>query len=335
MIIFNYIGFHYRNCGPTGAQKSALAADTAFGSQLRTSYGTDFGEAQSIFNDLHTSLDTIVAAGPSQEGMSPTEKAALNSQAINSAAASNKKVQSVIGEKAAMTGATPGVESGVTQAVRAKAATDIDTNLSNQEAGITEKSFDIGRENYNNAVKGEMALPGATMNPVTSSADAATGADKVVNDQANQNAAASNSWLGLVGGMADAAIGGLTAGCVTPDTLIKISDGEFVSASDLKVGDELFGIDGPERIIGIESSTQQAVRVSLKNGIKVEVSESHTFALPSGGYTNASESLRKTLRTIDGNFEVVSVAPAGFRPVLKISLNKAHAYVSNSIWSLE
>ena len=92
-------------------------------------------------------LQGIINAGPSQQGI-PTELAAQNSQAINAAAASNQKAQQEIGLNAAKGTANPGVESGVTQAERSSAATAVDTNLNNTEANITQKNYDIGRQNY-------------------------------------------------------------------------------------------------------------------------------------------------------------------------------------------
>ena len=208
----NYIGPRYTNCDPTGAQKSALGADSSFRKTLTGSYNTDFSESQGLFNELHGGLTAIEAKGPSQEGMSPAEKAAENSQALNSAAAANKNVQAAIGAKAGMSNANPGVESGVTEAVRAGAATQVASNLANKQSQIVERSYDIGRENYNTATKELEALPSATMSPVTQAGEAAVGSEKVENEQANTNAAASSSWMGLVGGLADSAVGGLTGG---------------------------------------------------------------------------------------------------------------------------
>jgi hypothetical protein len=205
---FIYKGTTYKNCGPTNAQSSALSEDQAFGAELRNAYSTDFSEAQGLFNELHSNLDSIVAAGPSQQGMSPEELAAENGQAINAASASNKSIQAAIGERGTMDNAAPGVESGVESAVRAKGMSDVENNLSNQEAKITERNYDIGRQNYENAVKGEMDLSGATMNPVTEAANSANTAGKNTSEQANENAAASKSWMGMLGGLADSAVGG-------------------------------------------------------------------------------------------------------------------------------
>lgn len=208
---FRYVGVVFLNCDPSSGQKTALANDTAFGQTLRSSYGTDFADASSIFDSLHTQLDGITKAGESQQGESAAELATKNSQAINAAAGANKNIQAAIGQKAGMSGATPGVESGVTQAVRANAATQVENNLSNKEADITKENYDIGRENYEKAVGAEEALPGV-FSTSNQAAGEAVGAAKVTDDQANANAAASSSWMGLVGGLADSAVGGLTGG---------------------------------------------------------------------------------------------------------------------------
>lgn len=207
---FKYIGVVFKNCDPTGAQKSALHQDQAFSQQLSSSYATEFGHAEGIFNDLKTNLQSITDKGINQEGFSPEEKAARNSQILNNAAAGNKKVQQSIGEHAAMTGAVPGVESGVTAATRAQAAAQIDNNASNQEAEVTKENFDTGRKNFEFASDAEANLP-----KVFSTANNAAGdvnqADKITDDQTNENAKQQSSWMGLVGGLANSAVGGLTA----------------------------------------------------------------------------------------------------------------------------
>lgn len=194
-------------CGTTGAQKSILTADQNLGQELRNAYATDFGESQQLFQELHSSLDSIVAAGPSQEGMSPTELAAENSQAINSAAAANKQVEQAIGENAAKSGAAPGVETGIEQAEKAGAATQVESNLANKEADITQQDYAIGRQNFDKAVGEEEGLAGATFNPATSAGGAAVGAEEAAGTQANANQQASDSWMGLVGGLAGSAAG--------------------------------------------------------------------------------------------------------------------------------
>lgn len=200
-------------CGPSSAQKSALASDQALGQELTNSYTTDFQESQGLFQELSDNLSSIVEAGPSQMGYSPEETAAMNSQAINAAAASNKNIQAAIGEKAgAVDTANPGVESGVTQAVRAGAESQVENNLQNQEEGITIASAKQGNENYESAVKAQEELPGATMNPVSAAANPVNQANKNIGTQSEQNEEASSSWEGLLGGLAGGFVKGLAGG---------------------------------------------------------------------------------------------------------------------------
>jgi len=209
-ISLNYKGKVFLNCS-SGDQKSALAADSAFGSMLRSSYQTDFSEAQGIFTNLNGNLESIISGGPSQQGMSPAELAARNSQALSNAAASNKNIQAAIGEARDTGGATPGVESGVTQAVRGDYMAKVENNLSNQEADITNKNYELGRENYKMAVQADMALPAATMNPVTAAAGVANEANKITGDQASEIQKSKTSWMGLAGGLASSVSQGIAA----------------------------------------------------------------------------------------------------------------------------
>lgn len=199
-----YIGDVWKNCGPTAGQKSALETDQAFSKTLGSSYNEVFSENQDLMKGLTTGLSGIIQAGPSQQGFTPQQLAAENSQAINAGAASNQKIQQEIGLNGAKGSANPGVESGVEQAERSAAATSVDQNLNNTEANITQKNYDTGRQNYWSAVGAQEAAPGAFENPATSVANAATGSNSVSDTQANNNAQDStgNELLGLGEGLA-------------------------------------------------------------------------------------------------------------------------------------
>jgi hypothetical protein len=208
---FVQVGNTWKNCGNTPGQTGALAADQAFQKTLNSNYAQVFGENQDMLSNLNTSLEPIISAGPSQQGFSPEELAAQNSQAINNAAASNKNVQQAIGENAAAMGpggtgsasAVPGVESGVTQAAKASAAASVENNLSNTEANITNANYATGRQNFWNAVTRDEAAPSAFESPATSLANAETSANQVEGDQANANQKSDlgSSLLGLGEGL--------------------------------------------------------------------------------------------------------------------------------------
>lgn len=199
-----YIGSVWKNCGPTGGQTNALKSDEAFRNMLTTNYSQVFGQNQALFQNLTSNLGELLAAGPGQQGYTAPELAAKNSQAINDASASNQKLQTVIGENGVRGSATPGVESGVEQAERSAAATQVDTGLNNTLSNITTANYDTGRQNYWSAVQGDEAAPGAFENPTTQLAGQVNNANAGTGSQANQNAQDStgNELLGLGEGLA-------------------------------------------------------------------------------------------------------------------------------------
>jgi len=208
IIIFRDLGAVFKNCGGvTAGQTQQLAADQAFQKMMTSDYQTTFGQDQQLFNNLTTGLSQITAAGPGQQGYTAPELASLNSQNINAAAASNSKLQTAIGENAATKGtADPGVESGVVQAERAAAATNVDTAMNNRAAEITQQDYATGRQNYWDATKGLESAPGAFQDPASQFANATSNSYKNTGSQADANQQASqegiDSTLGLITGLA-------------------------------------------------------------------------------------------------------------------------------------
>jgi len=321
-----YIGKTYKNCDPSGAQKAALNASTSLQTQLQQGYKTVFGEASSMYNSLSSKLHSIVA---STHGLDPATLAR--------SAASEQAAQAAVNSKGAATSAIPGVESGVTQAVRGQVVSNLET-AKNTELGNTAVSdAELGIQERDKAI-GEEANLGQVYNPSTDIAKTDIGALGQETEQANANNAASSSWMGLVGGIASSAIGaaGTAAGCVTPETIITRENGEDVPASVLQLNDKLWGLDGGEVITKITTSFQPCIKIALNDGTTITVSESHTFATAIGGYTFAQDALNKTLSGADGNtFSVIRTERVGIQPVIQFFLSNDHAYVSNGVWSLE
>ena len=210
IITYKYISPVYKNCAPSAAQKGALSTDQTWGTTLSNSYNTVFQAGSSMFKSLSGKLNSIIN---NPQGYSAQDLAMQNSQTLNTAAANAQKVNAAIGQRAGtQSGAVPGVESGVEQATRASADTSILNNMSNQQAGITEKSDELAIQRQDAAIKEQMALPGAAFDPATAAAATVTSANAATAAQANQNAATSDQWVGLVGGLADSAVSGLTSG---------------------------------------------------------------------------------------------------------------------------
>jgi hypothetical protein len=202
----------YKNCSPSAGQQSALAADSDFRKTLTSSYNTDFNDAQGIFNELNGRLQGIVDAGPQQQGYSPQVLATMNAQATNNARAGAADTKFAASTKPTLSGSSEAIQKGAATQVNATADTTAGQNAENQQAEITQQSAQIGRQNYDAAVKEEGALPGATMDPVNNAGEAVTGAENVAGKQAGENAQTSSSWMGLAAGIAGAAVKGAEAG---------------------------------------------------------------------------------------------------------------------------
>jgi hypothetical protein len=173
----------------------------------RTYNSTIFGAGSSMYKSLSTKLDSIINT---TQGKSPEELAAENSQTLNSTAASAKQVNAAIGANAAKSGdSNPGVESGVVQAERSAADTQVLNNMSNQQAKIVEDNYAVGRQERDAAIKSEEALPSAAFGASEGAASEVGAADAQVSQQANANEQSQTSWMGMVGGIASQAAGAL------------------------------------------------------------------------------------------------------------------------------
>jgi hypothetical protein len=202
MTTFKYISPTYKNCSPSAAQQGALASDTAWAKTLKTTYSTVFGAGSAIFNSLQGGLYKMATT---IQGIAAPALAAMNSQIINRAVAAGKDLNQVIGINAAKSGATPGVESGVTQAARAEGEAQILGTMGNQQANLEIQNYELGVKNQQFATEAMEKLP-SVFEPSTQAAQTENAALTQEGTQAQANAAASSSWMGLVGGLADSTV---------------------------------------------------------------------------------------------------------------------------------
>lgn len=201
-------------CGATGAQSSIEQSQQNFMTQLQTQAGAVYGNASSVFNDLVNTFAPTVAAGPNQQGFSPALLSNLNSQAITQTGQAYQNAKAAVGNQLSTVGGgnqplPSGAEVGENLGLAESAANE----TANQLSSITQENYAVGRQNYENAVRG---LAGATsvFNPSTSAGNAATSAGSAAANTANQIAQQQNSWMqlaaGALGGVTGALSGGLT-----------------------------------------------------------------------------------------------------------------------------
>lgn len=199
-------------CGPSQAEKNLATSEASFADTLKADFQTTFNSQQGILNTLNDILTPIVTAGPSQQGYSTEELDALNSQAINSnAQVAQQTTQAVNAQENAAGGGRTFLPSGVNQQINAGIQTAAESNLANEELGITTSNYATGRQNWQNALAGEESVasgesPLGYAGATTTSNQAAFGEADTVQQQSQQLL---TSILGAVPGIGSAISGGI------------------------------------------------------------------------------------------------------------------------------
>ena len=149
-------------CGPSSNEKSLQASSQSFATMLNSNYQKLFANQMDVLGGINKSLSPILAAGPSQMGFNPQLTAALNTQAINTAGATARNLRKNVGDFSAGQGGggTSGLSSGVTRQLQEAGAITAENQLAGAQEGITEKSAELGNQNYWRAQGGMQALAG-------------------------------------------------------------------------------------------------------------------------------------------------------------------------------
>ena len=179
-------------CGPSSQEKSIENSTQNFGSLLQQSYGTLFAGQQDIIKGLNRSLNPIVAAGPSQRGMSGAEKSALQTSVINNAGAANTAAQQAARTYGAGEGGggTSGITSGITKQIEGAIASQLAGQEGAQLNQVEQADWNQGNQNYWRALgasQGVAALenPNATAGTALSAENAAFQQSSEINTQNN------------------------------------------------------------------------------------------------------------------------------------------------------
>lgn len=199
-------------CGATSSQNQIEQQQQSFYSTMINQAQQVFGNSSQVFSNLMSTFQPVVAAGPSQQGFSPTELSALNSQAITGVGQGYNNAKEAVGDQlAAQGGGTAVLPGGAGVGVRDSLAENAANQTSSELNQISQANYSTGRQNYLNAVQGEMAAPGV-FGTAGSYAGEATGAGNSAANTANQIASQQNSWVqavtGALGGIAGAATTG-------------------------------------------------------------------------------------------------------------------------------
>jgi protein-disulfide isomerase-like protein with CxxC motif len=176
---------------------------------------TVFGAASTVFNNIVSSVQQVVAGGPSQAGFSTAELQAKNAQAVQQGATLARNAGGAAASSAAAIGGGNAVmpAGGTEQAVlAAKIAAGEQT--AGAENTIQQQNYAQGNANYEAAVGQEMQAPNV-FNPATSSEGQVTNATNA--NLATQKAVdtSANWWQPMVTAAIGGASGVLTGGLTT------------------------------------------------------------------------------------------------------------------------
>ncbi len=208
-------------CGASQQQKDAQQQQAAFATQAMQQATQVFGNSSKVFNDLVNTFAPTVAAGPSQEGFSAAEKAALQSQAITNSGVAYRNARQAVGEAQSAVGGgnTGDTSSGANIGVNMGLANSAAANTADQLNQINLQNYQVGRENYKEATAGMQGTPNV-FNPATSAGGLTVNAGQASANTANQIASQNNSWVQAVTG----ALGGI-AGSVATGGMSNIGKG--------------------------------------------------------------------------------------------------------------
>ena len=178
-------------CGSTSAEKQTQSDQSAFYQDLANNYKTNFGQSQAITGALTKTFMPILNAGPSQEGYSPAEKTALDSQATEGTAQRYAQAQTATQQAmAAEGGGNAFLPSGGNAQLTAENANAAAGAEAAQRTNILTNDYATGRQNFQTAAQdlGETAglvAPGQAASSATSAGSAASQTENNVANQQN------------------------------------------------------------------------------------------------------------------------------------------------------
>jgi hypothetical protein len=323
-------------CGASSDQKQIAQEQKQNFQQMSAQSAAVFGAGSQIFNDLSSSFEPVLAAGPDQAGYSAPELAALKSAAISNTGTAYRNAAAATGERIAASGGGNAIlPSGQSDALQAQVAEAGAAQTAGELGNINIQNAELGRQNWMNAAG---VLSGATnvFNPATGAGNAATGSGSAAMTSANDVQTANRALTGDIMGVVQAGAG--VAGdimCPAKGSPYLMADGSEKPVELLEVGELIQGIDGEPQIIEeIQSAITPILRVETEDGHVARNSRVHAYALPAGGFTVAMHSLGKTILTETGRSKVVRVQWAGEDWVFNVITNGSHTYRASGVWAL-
>jgi hypothetical protein len=204
-------------CGPSQAETNLSNAQAQMYQTLSNNYNTTFPQQQEITGALTKAFTPIVQAGIDQEGFTPSEKNALETQNVENVGTNYAQAQKAAADiLAGRGGGNTFLPSGVATNILAQntnAAAQLRSQTQNQN---TLADYAQGRQNFLSAASA-LAGNAGIINPLgyaSASTNAGNSAFNSASTMATQSNSIWNAAIGALGGIGGAAmgnIGGLTS----------------------------------------------------------------------------------------------------------------------------
>jgi hypothetical protein len=195
-------------CGSTAAQNQIEGEQQSAFTTMQAEAQQVFGENSSLYNNLLTSLEPILNAGPNQQGFSAPELANLNTEATSGVASDYQAAATAARASAAGEGGgNAAIPSGVEAQQQAEVANAAAGKEASEQQQITASNYATGRQNYEGAVTGLMNA-GSVFSPSISLMGQATAGGTAAANTADQIAKAKfapfGALMGALGGIGGA-----------------------------------------------------------------------------------------------------------------------------------
>lgn len=194
-------------CKASKEEKESFGNLQKISGEMTSMFQKFAGDNSAILKSITGALTPITTAGPSQFGLSPAEEAAertMTAEQMSQAGA--EAANAVRGALASKGGGSTLLPSGSEAAIIGTLAQDSAVKEALAQAGITQRGYDIGRENWKFATEDLGRAPGELESPVTQSGEAAVGAGKEQFAAGQAITQANQAWMAPVAGLVGAGI---------------------------------------------------------------------------------------------------------------------------------
>lgn len=183
----DYFGPLELACGSTAAQQSAQAneatlanSETSFYNSLQQDFSQVFGQNENIMQSLNSAFQPIISAGVNQQGFSPAELTAMQTQASDLTTTGAQNAQIAAAAKNATTGGSQ-IPSGAQQQIGAMINESAANENAQQQGQITQANYATGRQNFFNAEQGLVSGTEGLESAAAGFSGAASGAGNAAN----------------------------------------------------------------------------------------------------------------------------------------------------------